>query len=71
MSKLPVVTSRAPFSYWYAANGEILVPNVGGIATTLDTVVFPDLRMYNKTGGVCFGIDTMELRILHVNKKQE
>ncbi len=39
MSKLPVVTSRAPFSYWYAANGEILVPNVGGVATTLDTVV--------------------------------
>ena len=50
MSKLLVVTSRAPFSYRYSANGEILVPNVGGVATTLDSV----LRRYGGTW-VCWG----------------
>ncbi|WP_298408961.1 trehalose-6-phosphate synthase [Ferroplasma sp.] len=50
MRNLLVVTNRAPFSYRYTANGEILVPNVGGVATTLDTM----LRRHGDTW-VCWG----------------
>lgn len=50
MKKLLVVTSRAPFSYRYTPNGEVIAGNVGGVATTLDAV----LKRY---GGiwVCWG----------------
>ncbi len=50
MKKLLVVTSRAPFSYRSTPGGEVIVYNVGGVATTLGSVL-------KKSGGtwVCWG----------------
>jgi Trehalose-6-phosphate synthase len=50
MGKLFVATSRAPFSYRSTPGGEVKVPNVGGVATTLSAVL-------RENGGtwVCWG----------------